>query len=122
MSKQHVPGLGDREYPVEDKDLSEEQNTHLTAALRAVRDNGAASPDLKDLARTMLSGRMEIKDVLDSPAGHRALTDGLAGLRDQWRALPPEQRQSLRHVGDEDEDARDRAGAHGDRRGGRSGY
>ena len=34
---------GDREYPVEDKDLSEEQNEHLTSALRAVRNNPNAA-------------------------------------------------------------------------------
>ncbi|MEU7635587.1 MULTISPECIES: hypothetical protein [unclassified Streptomyces] len=122
MSKQHATGLGDREYPIEDKDLSEEQNTHLTTALRAVRDNASVSPDLKDLARAMLSGRLEIKDVLDSPSGHRALTSGLAGLRDEWRALPPEQRQTLRHSGDEDGSAHDRDGSRGGSRGDRRTY
>ncbi|WP_407549906.1 hypothetical protein QOM21_11995 [Streptomyces sp. Pv4-95] len=87
---------GDREYPVEDKDLSEEQNEHLTKALRAVRGNSSAPPELQDLARKMLSGRLELKDVLDDPSGHRALTEGISGMRESWRSMSPQDRQAVR--------------------------
>ncbi|MEU8997351.1 hypothetical protein AB0952_39105 [Streptomyces caniferus] len=87
---------GERDYPVEDKDLSEEQNEHLTEALRGVRGNAAAPPALQDLARKVLGGRLDLKDVLDDPSGHRALTDGLSGMRDSWRSMPPQDRQAVR--------------------------
>ncbi|MFI6771351.1 hypothetical protein [Streptomyces sp. NPDC050355] len=87
---------GDRDYPVEERDLSEEQNEHLTTSLRAVRDNRSAPPALQDLARKMLGGRLETKDVLDDPAGYRVLTDGLAGMRESWRSMSPQDRQALR--------------------------
>ncbi|MFD7107747.1 MULTISPECIES: hypothetical protein [Streptomyces] len=87
---------GEREYPIEEQDLSEEQNEHLTTSLRAVRNNAAAPPALQDLARKMLGGRLALKDVLDDPAGHRALTEGLAGLGDQWRSMSPQDRQTVR--------------------------
>ncbi|MFJ9416301.1 hypothetical protein ACIRPT_19260 [Streptomyces sp. NPDC101227] len=87
---------GDRDYPVEEKDLSEEQNEHLTSALRAVRGNPNAPSDLQDLARKMLSGRLELKDVLDDPSGYRALTDGISGMRESWRSMPPQDRQAVR--------------------------
>ncbi|UQA93041.1 hypothetical protein [Streptomyces halobius] len=44
----------------------------------------------------MLGGRLELKDVLDDPAGHRALTEGLSGIRDQWRSMTPQERQARR--------------------------
>jgi hypothetical protein len=87
---------GDREYPVDEKDLSEEQNEHLTKALRSVRGNASAPPALQDVARKMLSGRLELKDVLDDPSGFRALTDGLAGMRESWRSMAPQDRQAVR--------------------------
>ncbi|MGW2404588.1 hypothetical protein ACWCXK_08680 [Streptomyces sp. NPDC001739] len=87
---------GERDYPVEDRDLAEEQNEHLTRSLRAVRDNASAPAEAQDLARKMLSGRLELKDVLDDPSGYRALTDGIAGMRESWRAMAPEDRQAVR--------------------------
>ncbi|WP_306323375.1 MULTISPECIES: hypothetical protein [unclassified Streptomyces] len=93
----------ERDYPIEDKNLTEEQNEHLTASLRKVRDMPGAPPALQDLARELLGGRMELKDVLDSPAGHRALGEGLAPLRDQWRNMSPQERQQVRDY-DPDED------------------
>ncbi|GAB7030954.1 hypothetical protein AB0G35_16135 [Streptomyces sp. NPDC021749] len=87
---------GDREYPIEERDLAEEQNEHLTSALRTVRDNPNAPSELQDLARKMLSGRLELKDVLDDPSGYRALTDGIAGMRESWRSMSPEDRQAVR--------------------------
>ncbi|MFD8549040.1 hypothetical protein [Streptomyces sp. NPDC059649] len=87
---------GDREYPIEERDLAEEQNEHLTSALRTVRDNPNAPSELQDLARKMLGGRLELKDVLDDPSGYRALTDGLAGMRESWRSMAPEDRQAVR--------------------------
>ncbi|UZJ29555.1 hypothetical protein [Streptomyces endophytica] len=87
---------GEREYPVEDRDLAEEQNEHLTRSLRAVRDNAAAPAEAQDLARKVLGGRLELKDVLDDPSGYRALTDGLAGMRESWRSMSPEDRQAVR--------------------------
>ncbi|MEV0370050.1 hypothetical protein AB0I10_09520 [Streptomyces sp. NPDC050636] len=87
---------GDREYPIEERDLSEEQNEHLTKSLRAVRNNPATPPALQDIARKMLGGRLELKDVLDDPSGYRALTDGIAGMRDSWRSMSPQDRQAVR--------------------------
>ncbi|MGW7490045.1 hypothetical protein [Streptomyces sp. NPDC054786] len=95
-SSDDLTAPGDRDYPVEDKDLSEEQNEHLTKALRAVRGNPAAPPALQDLARKMLGGRVELKDVLDDPSGYRALTDGISGMRESWRSMPPQDRQAVR--------------------------
>ncbi|MGP3774638.1 hypothetical protein ACTWJ8_27865 [Streptomyces sp. SDT5-1] len=93
----------EREYPIEDKNLTEEQNEHLTQSLRKVRDMKDAPPALQDLARQLLGGRMELKDVLDSPSGHRALGEGLAPLREQWRNMSPQERQRVRDY-DPDED------------------
>ncbi|MFI1736206.1 hypothetical protein [Streptomyces sioyaensis] len=87
---------GDREYPIEERDLSEEQNEHLTSALRAVRDNANAPSELQDIARKMLGGRLELKDVLDDPSGYRALTDGISGMRESWRSMSPQDRQAVR--------------------------
>ncbi|MEV5125255.1 hypothetical protein AB0K49_21080 [Streptomyces decoyicus] len=95
-SSDNFTAPGDRDYPVEDKDLSEEQNEHLTKALRAVRGNPAAPPALQDLARKVLGGRLELKDALDDPAGFRALTDGLSGMRESWRSMSPQDRQAVR--------------------------
>ncbi|MFG2223468.1 hypothetical protein [Streptomyces sp. NPDC048644] len=95
-TRNDVTGPGDRDYPIEEKDLSDEQNAHLTTALRAVRGNPAAPPALQDLARKMLGGRLELKDVLDDPSGYRALTDGTAGMRDSWRSMSPQDRQAVR--------------------------
>ncbi|MFJ9849940.1 hypothetical protein [Streptomyces sp. NPDC101150] len=87
---------GDRDYPVEERDLAEEQNEHLTSALRAVRNNPNAPSELQDLARKMLGGRVELKDVLDDPSGFRALTDGISGIRESWRSMSPQDRQAVR--------------------------
>ncbi|MFI1155473.1 hypothetical protein [Streptomyces sioyaensis] len=87
---------GDREYPIEERDLAEEQNEHLTSALRAVRDNPNAPSELQDIARKMLGGRVELKDVLDDPSGYRALTDGISGMRESWRSMSPQDRQAVR--------------------------
>ncbi|MFG2206152.1 hypothetical protein [Streptomyces sp. NPDC048638] len=95
-SKNAFTSPGDREYPIEDKDLSEEQNEHLTSALRSVRDNAKAPSELQDLARKMLGGRVELKDVLDDPSGYRALTDGISGMRESWRSMSPQDRQVVR--------------------------
>ncbi|MFG2288528.1 hypothetical protein ACGFOU_20980 [Streptomyces sp. NPDC048595] len=107
------PAPGDRDYPVEERDLAEEQNEHLTTSLRSVRDNPSAPPALQDLARKMLGGRLEMKDVLDDPAGYRVLTDGLAGMRESWRSMSPQDRQALRTKVEEkaEEAAADGAGA-----------
>lgn len=87
---------GDRDYPVEDKDLTQEQNEHLTRSLRAVRSSASAPPALQDLARKVLGGRLELKDALDDPSGFRALTDGLSGMRESWRSMSPQDRQAVR--------------------------
>ncbi|MFI1155174.1 hypothetical protein [Streptomyces sioyaensis] len=84
--------------------FTEEQNEHLTKSLRAVRDNANAPEALKELAQKMLSGRLQLKDVLDDPAGNRALGAGLASLKDQWRSMSPQERQAVRER-DPDEDA-----------------
>lgn len=99
----------EREYPIEDKNLTEEQNEHLTASLRKVRDMKNAPPALQDLARQLLGGRMELKDVLDSPSGHRALGEGLSGMREQWRNMSPQERQKVRDY-DPDEDPKNAPG------------
>ncbi|MCK7625630.1 hypothetical protein MUU72_21435 [Streptomyces sp. RS10V-4] len=92
----HPDALGERDHPLEEQDLTEEQNEHRTKTLRAVRDNPNAPEALRDLAKKMLSGRLQLKDVLDDPAGHRALSEGLAPLREQWRTMSPQQRQEVR--------------------------
>ncbi|MCX4829760.1 MULTISPECIES: hypothetical protein [unclassified Streptomyces] len=104
--------LGERDYPIEDKNLTEEQNEHLTASLRKVRDMKDAPPALQDLARQLLGGRMELKDVLDSSSGHRALGEGLAGMREQWRNMSPQERQQVRDY-DPDEDPKNAPGRDG---------
>ncbi|WP_260635726.1 hypothetical protein [Streptomyces angustmyceticus] len=96
MSSSNLPAPGDRDYPVEEKDLTEEQNEHLTASLRGVRSSSSAPPALQELARKVLGGRLELKDVLDDPSGHRALTDGLSGMRESWRSMSPTDRQAVR--------------------------
>ncbi|MEJ8652883.1 hypothetical protein WKI65_33670 [Streptomyces sp. MS1.AVA.3] len=103
-SRNDFTSPGEREYPVEDKDLSEEQNEHLTGSLRAVRSNPATPPALQDLARKVLGGRLEVKDVLDDPSGYRALTDGIAGMREGWRAMSPQDRQAVRATVEENAD------------------
>ncbi|MYW69550.1 hypothetical protein GTY65_36610 [Streptomyces sp. SID8379] len=113
-NRNNADPLGEREYPIEDKNLTEDQNQHLTDSLRKVRDMPNAPAALKDLARQLLSGRMELKDVLDSPSGHRALGEGLAPLREQWRNMSPQERQKVRDY-DPDEDPK-RGGAERDKR------
>ncbi|MGY0491370.1 hypothetical protein [Streptomyces sp. WG-D5] len=103
---------GEREYPIEDQNLTEEQNEHLTESLRKVRDMKDAPPALQDLARQLLGGRMDLKEVLDSPAGHRALGEGLAPLREQWRNMSPQERQQVRDY-DPDEDPKNAPGRDG---------
>ncbi|WP_438485582.1 hypothetical protein [Streptomyces sp. S186] len=102
----NLDALGERDYPIEEKDLTEEQNEHRTRTLRAVRDNPNAPEALRDLAKKMLSGRLQLKDVLDDPAGHRALTEGLAPLREQWRTMSPQQRQAVRQYDPDEEPGR----------------
>ncbi|MGD3107972.1 hypothetical protein [Streptomyces sp. YGL11-2] len=104
-SNSNTDALGDRDYPIEEKDLTEEQNEHRTKTLRAVRDNPNAPEALRELAKKMLSGRVQLKDVLDDSAGHRALSEGLAPLREQWRTMSPQQRQTVREY-DPDEEPR----------------
>ncbi|MFI0903560.1 hypothetical protein ACH4TE_08410 [Streptomyces sioyaensis] len=91
-----TPAPGERDYPVAEQDLAEEQNAHLTKALRAVRDTSSAPPALQELARKVLGGRLELKDVLDDPSGHRVLTDGISGMRESWRSMSPQDRQAVR--------------------------
>ncbi|WP_433858301.1 hypothetical protein [Streptomyces kronopolitis] len=89
-------GPGERDYPVAEPDLAEEQNVQLTEALRGVRDAGSAPAALRDLARKVLGGRLELKDVLDDPSGYRVLTDGISGMRESWRSMSPQDRQAVR--------------------------
>ncbi|TJZ46060.1 hypothetical protein FCH28_26390 [Streptomyces piniterrae] len=102
---------GDRDYPVEERDLAEEQNEHLTKSLRALRNNPSAPPALQDLARKMLGGRLELKDVLDDPSGYRALTDGISGMRDSWRSMAPQDRQAVRATVEEKAEEAEAEGA-----------
>lgn len=100
-------GLSSNGAPMVSSPLSsftEEQTEHLTKSLRAVRDNANAPEALKELAQKMLSGRLQLKDVLDDPAGNRALGAGLASLKDQWRSMSQQERQAVRER-DPDEDA-----------------
>ncbi|MCB5911953.1 hypothetical protein [Streptomyces pinistramenti] len=109
-SRNDATAPGERDHPVEEPDLSQEQNEHLTRSLRAVRNNPATPPALQDLARKMLGGRLELKDVLDDPAGHRALTEGLAGISDSWRSMSPQDRQAVRAQAAQDPDEQPRPG------------
>ncbi|MEU5542186.1 hypothetical protein AB0G85_07325 [Streptomyces sioyaensis] len=95
-SRNDTPTPGERDYPVAEPDLAEEQNAHLTKALRGVRDAPSAPPALQELARKVLGGRLELKDVLDDPSGYRALTDGISGMRESWRSMSPQDRQAVR--------------------------
>lgn len=79
-----------------DEALSPEQAAQFTRTLRKVTESGVGGPDLQDLARKLLSGRMDLRDVLDSPAGARALGAGLEPLRSKWEALPESERQAIR--------------------------
>ncbi|MDX6347236.1 MAG: hypothetical protein QOF84_2026 [Streptomyces sp.] len=79
-----------------DPALQPEQAAHLTRTLRKAADSGLGGPDLQDVARKLLSGRVELRDVLDSPAGARAFGAGLEPLRSKWEALSAEERQAIR--------------------------
>ncbi|WP_405723962.1 hypothetical protein OG607_16625 [Streptomyces sp. NBC_01537] len=79
-----------------DAALDPGQAARFTRTLRKVTESGVGGPDLQDLARRLLSGRMELGDVLDSPAGARALGAGLDPLRSKWEALPEQERQAIR--------------------------
>ena len=61
----------------------------------------------------MLGGRLELKDVLDDPAGHRALTDGLSGMRESWRSMSPQDRQAVRATVEEKADEVEAGGGPG---------
>jgi hypothetical protein len=94
-----------------DAALDSEQAARFTHTLREVTESGVGGPDLQDLARKLLSGRAELRDVLDSPAGARALGAGLEPLRSTWEALSEDERQAVRDErppagGDTDTDAR----------------
>ncbi|MDG4856970.1 hypothetical protein P8605_02140 [Streptomyces sp. T-3] len=79
-----------------DEALDPEQIRSLNKALRDVADIPGASPELKDMAKKLLSGQVSLRDSLDDPSGARALGSGLAGLRGQWEQMSDEEREQIR--------------------------
>lgn len=110
-----APAPGERDHPVAERDLAEEQNAHLTEALRGVRDAASAPPALQDLARKVLGGRLELKDLLDDPSGYRVLTDGISTMRESWRSMSPQDRQEVRRKVEERAEEADGPAAGGGR-------
>ncbi|MFE2425376.1 hypothetical protein ACFXJ5_01250 [Streptomyces sp. NPDC059373] len=94
-----------QENELHDAALDPEQAAHLNRTLRKVVGNSAVGPDLQDVARRLLSGRMELRDVLDSPAGARALGAGLEPVRSKWEKLTAAERQAVRDAEPEQSDA-----------------
>ncbi|MFM9373048.1 hypothetical protein [Streptomyces sp. Da 82-17] len=81
-----------------DEALEPEQQRSLNASLRQVRDLPGASPELKDMANKLLSGRVSIRDIVDDPSGSRVFGGGVfAQLRGQWESASDEERDRLRN-------------------------
>ncbi|GGN47646.1 hypothetical protein GCM10012285_33600 [Streptomyces kronopolitis] len=106
----NTPAPGERDYPLAEPDLAEEQNARLTEALRGVRDGAAAPGALRELAGKVLGGRLALKDVLDDPSGYRVLTDGISGMRESWRSMSPQDRQAVRATVEERADEAEAGG------------
>ncbi|MDI3388302.1 hypothetical protein QIS99_19140 [Streptomyces sp. B-S-A8] len=109
-----------------DEALEPEQQRALNASLRQVRDLPGASPELQEMAKKLLSGRVSLRDIVDDPSGSRVFGGGdLAKLRGQWESASEEERDRLRNTeADEDSgrDSRNEGGRDGtDRQDGRDG-
>ncbi|MDI3407189.1 hypothetical protein [Streptomyces cavernicola] len=86
------------ERGVWDEALEPEQQSSLNASLRQVRDLPGASPELKDMAKKLLSGQVSIRDIVDDPSGARVFGGGdFAKLRGQWESASDEERDRLRN-------------------------
>ncbi|MDI3420759.1 hypothetical protein [Streptomyces luteolus] len=91
-------GPSDDERGAWDEALEPEQQRALNASLRQVRDLPGVSPELKDMANKLLSGRVSLRDIVDDPSGSRAFGGGeFAKLRGQWESASDEERDRLRN-------------------------
>ncbi|MGW0733552.1 hypothetical protein [Streptomyces sp. NPDC002851] len=79
-----------------DEALESEQVASLNSALRRITNTPGASPEMQEMAKKLLSGRVSLRDIVDDPDGSRALGSGLASLRGKWEALSEEDRDRFR--------------------------
>ncbi|MFC7308672.1 hypothetical protein ACFQVC_31205 [Streptomyces monticola] len=98
------------ERGVWDEALEPEQIRALNNTLRKVPDMPGASPELKEMAKKLLSGQVSLRDIVDDPSGSSALGSGLASLRGQWESASDEERDRIRNIEDEAEAGRDDSG------------
>ncbi|NBE52721.1 hypothetical protein [Streptomyces boluensis] len=90
-----------------DEALEPEQQRALNASLRQVSDLPGASPELKDMAKKLLSGQVSLRDVVDDPSGARVFGGGdFAKLRGQWESASEEERDRLSHPDGDESGAR----------------
>lgn len=90
-----------------DEALEPEQQRALNASLRQVSGLPGASPELKDMAKKLLSGQVSLRDIVDDPSGSRVFGSDLGKLRGQWESASDEERDRIRNA-DADE-SRDRS-------------
>ncbi|MGR8007904.1 hypothetical protein [Streptomyces hypolithicus] len=79
-----------------DEALEPEQLRSLNSDLRKLSAGNGVSPELRDMAQKLLSGRVTLRNALDDPSAARALGGGLASLRGKWEALSEEEREQVR--------------------------
>jgi hypothetical protein len=91
------------EREVTDDDLLEDakdpaQAARLHKALRTLRDNPNVPPQLKQMAREVLTGRLTMTDVAKGGPYLDALGDGMTKIRRAAESLTPEEEERNREA------------------------
>jgi hypothetical protein len=91
------------EREVTDDDLMEDakdpvQAARLHKALRTLRDNPGVPPQLKQMAREVLTGRLTMTDVAKGGAYLDALGDGMTKIRRAAENMTPEEAERNRQA------------------------
>ncbi|WP_329123759.1 hypothetical protein [Streptomyces sp. NBC_01465] len=79
-----------------DEALEPSQLRSLNSALRKLADSDGGSPELREAAKKLMSGRVTLRDALDDPSVSRGLLSGTASLREKWEAASEEEREAVR--------------------------
>lgn len=108
------------EREISDNDLLDdardpEQAARLHKALRTMRDTPSVPPQLQQMAREVLTGRLSMQDIVKSGNYLDALGDRLSEIRRAAENMTPEERERNRaeaerfRVAQEEEAAREKA-------------
>ncbi|MFF4648452.1 hypothetical protein [Streptomyces sp. NPDC001380] len=87
-----------REHEIDDTELLDVaddlgQAASLHKALRTIAANPSVGPELQDMAKGVLSGRIGMKDVIASDRYLDALGDRLGKIREAAEDMTPEERR-----------------------------